>query len=64
MFSLKLLEYMPTGWMQGGVWRRMDTCICKAEYLCCSPEMITLLISYTPIQNVSGDKNKIKNKYK
>ena len=30
----------------------MDTCICMAESLCCSPETITrLLISYTPIQN-------------
>ena len=23
-----------------GVWRRMDTCICMAESLCCSPETI------------------------
>ena len=36
----------------GGVCRRMDTCICVAESLRCSPEAITtLLISYTPIQN-------------
>ena len=35
-----------------GVWGRMDTCICMAECLCCSPETITtLLICYTPIQN-------------
>ena len=34
-----------------GVWGRMDTCICMAESLCCLPEIITLLISYTPIQN-------------
>jgi len=35
-----------------GVWRRIDTCICMAEALHCSPETITtLLISYTPIQN-------------
>ena len=34
------------------VWRRMDTCICMAESLCCLPETITtLLISYIPIQN-------------
>ena len=34
------------------VWRRMDTCICMAESLCCLPETITtLLISYSPIQN-------------
>ena len=31
-----------------GVWKRMDTCICMAESLCCSPETTTtLLISYT-----------------
>ena len=37
------------GW---GVWGRMDTCMCVAESLCCSPETITtLLIDYTPIQN-------------
>jgi len=23
-----------------GVWRKMDTCICLAESLCCSPEML------------------------
>ena len=33
-----------------GVWERMDTCICMAESLCCTPETITtLLIGYTPI---------------
>ena len=35
-----------------GIWGRMDTCICMAESLHCSPQTITmLLISYTPIQN-------------
>ena len=35
-----------------GVLGRMDTCICMAESLCCSPETITtLLIGCTPIQN-------------
>ena len=35
-----------------GVWGRMDTCVCMAESLCCSPETITtLLIDYTPKQN-------------
>ena len=35
-----------------GVWGRMDTCICMAESLHCSPEAITtLLIGYTSIQN-------------
>ena len=30
----------------------MDSDLCTAESLCCSPETITaLLISYTPIQN-------------
>ena len=37
-----------------GIWRRMDTCICMTESLCCSPETTTtLLIGYTPIQNKS-----------
>ena len=31
-------------------WRRMDTCICVTESLCCLPET-TLLIGYTPVQN-------------
>ena len=26
-----------------GIWGRMDTCICMAESLCCSPEAITTL---------------------
>ena len=35
------------------VWGRMDTCICMAESLHCSPGTITtLFIGYTPIQNV------------
>ena len=35
-----------------GVWGRMDTCICTAEFLHCLPGTITtLLISYTPVQN-------------
>ena len=25
-------------------WRRMDTCICMAELLCCPPETITILL--------------------
>ena len=39
--------YVPAwmGWWFG----RMDTCICKAEFLCCSPETTTtLLIDYIP----------------
>ena len=36
----------------------MGTCICMAESLHCSPETTTtLLIGYTPIQNVFGVKN-------
>ena len=35
-----------------GVWWRMDTCTCMAEFLFCSLETITmLLIAYTTIQN-------------
>ena len=40
-------------WQPGreGDWRRMDTCICMAELLSCSPETLTVLgIRYTPIQ--------------
>ena len=34
------------------VWGRMDTCLCTAEPLCCSPETITtLLVSYSPTPN-------------
>ena len=44
---------------RGGVWERMDPWICMAKSLPCSPETIrTLLISYTPIQNGFGVKNK------
>ena len=35
-----------------GVQRRMDACICMTESLCCLPAtIITLLISFTPIQD-------------
>ena len=41
------------------VWGRMDTFLCMAESLCCSSETsTTLLICYTPLQNVFGVKNK------
>ena len=36
-----------------GVWERMDACVCVAESLGCTPETITLLISFTPIRNES-----------
>ena len=40
-------------------WGRVDTCLCMAESLCCSPETVTiLLIGYILIQNVFGVKNK------
>ena len=29
-----------------GIWGSRDTCKCKAAFLCCSPETITLLISH------------------
>ena len=40
-------------WQAGrGVWGRMDTCVCMAESLLCSPEMTTApLIDCTPVQN-------------
>ena len=44
-----------------GAWERMDTCIYMAESPHCSPETITLLTGYTPIQNkkvLKKEKNK------
>ena len=35
--------YVPA-WMGEGVWGRMDTRICMAESLCCSPETTTALL--------------------
>ena len=47
--SLLNVMWQPAG---EGVLGRMDTCVCLAESLLCSPETITtLLIAYTPIQN-------------
>ena len=41
-----------------GVWRKRGACVCMAEFLCCLPETITmLLISYTPIQNKKLNSN-------
>ena len=53
-----------SGWEWFG--GRMDTCVCRAESLCCPPETITtLLIGYTPVQNVFGVKKlKFKGKKK
>ena len=43
--------YMPA-WMGEEFGGRIDTGVCMAESLCCSPEIITaLLIGYAPIQN-------------
>ena len=54
----KELDSMLRGSLDGrGVWGRMDICICMAESLCCLPEIITLLIGYTPIQNKKFKKN-------
>ena len=45
-----------------GVLGRMDPGVCMAESLHCSPETVTtLVISYTPIQNVFGVKKINKN---
>jgi len=40
-------------WQPGweGVWGSVHTSICRAESLHYSPETITLLIGYTPMQN-------------
>jgi len=51
-------HYVPA-WMKSEVWERMDICMCMAESPHCSPETnTTLLIGYSPIQNVFGIKNK------
>ena len=38
-------------WTGGEFVGRIDKCICITESLCCSPEIITLLIGYIPIKN-------------
>ena len=39
----------------------MDTCICMAESLCCSPETLTTLLNgYTPIENKKFKKKNLK----
>ena len=58
----KGLMWQP-GW-EGGL-QRMNTCVCMAESLCCSPETITtLLISYIPIQNKKFKRKKTHKKTK
>ena len=52
-------ECYMAAWM-GGSWGRMDTCICTADSLSCSPETITTwLIAYTPKQNKKLVKKKM-----
>ena len=47
-------------WIGGGLWDRMDTCVCMAESLCFPPEIITiLLISYAPIKNSTYKKSRL-----
>ena len=58
LYSTLLNVMCRPGWE--GVWGRMDTRICMAESLRCSLETITLLISYTPVQNVFDVKKKLK----
>ena len=62
---MKVTIFLKFYFYERGIWGRMDTCICMAESLHCSPEiMTTLLIGYTPIQNVFGvKKNKNKVRY-
>ena len=43
-----------------GVRERMDTCVCLAESLCCSPETLTTsLIGYTPIKKSRKKKKEV-----
>jgi len=52
-------QYHVAAWMVRGICGGgMDTCVCVAESLCCSPEtVIAVLIGYTPIQNKKFKKN-------
>ena len=43
-------QYYVTAWMGEEFGGEMDTCICMAVSLRCSPQIITLLISCTPVQ--------------
>ena len=53
LHSYFLSCYLMSFWR--GIWERMDTCMCMAEPLRCSPETITtLLVGYIPTQNVFG----------
>ena len=54
------VQHYVAAWMGGEFGGEMDTCICMAVSLCCSPEIITLLISYTPVQYKKSKLGKIK----
>lgn len=41
---------MLAGWMGGGVWEKMDTCICMGWSRCCTPETITTLVAVINIK--------------
>ena len=53
-------QHYVAAWMGGEFAGEMDTCICMAVSLCCSPEIITLLIGYTPVQYKKSKLGKIK----
>ena len=42
-----------------GVWGKMESDICMAESLCCSPETITILLIAIPTQNKKLRTNKL-----
>ena len=47
-----LVGYSPWGHKESDTTERLSSHICMAEFLCCSPETTTtLLTGYTPIQN-------------
>ena len=46
-------------WMRGEFGGIVDTCMCTAESLCCSPETITtVLTGYTPTENKEVQKKR------
>ena len=58
---MELCSKLSTSLDQRRVWGRMNTCMCMAESLCCSPKTTTtLLIDYAPIQNKKFEKKKKK----
>ena len=44
------------------VWGRMDTCTHRAEYICCPPETITMLLFQYKIKSLKKEENNVQKK--